>query len=75
MNKPLLHLNHFTLGLVSQLSKYPLNLNFFPHLGGGLTSSYDTPEEPPAFTFQAYKDALKAKVPELFSGIYLTEFF
>ena len=28
--KRYIHLDHFTLGLVSQLSKWPLNLNFFP---------------------------------------------
>ena len=27
-----LHLDHFTLGLVSQLSKWPLNLKFFPSI-------------------------------------------
>ena len=32
-----LHLNHFTLGLVSQLSKWPLNLTFFPSIGVWLT--------------------------------------
>ena len=27
----MLHLEHFTLGLVSQLSKWPLNLKFIPY--------------------------------------------
>ena len=26
------HLDHFTLGLVSQLSKWPINLKFFPSI-------------------------------------------
>ena len=28
----MLHLDHFTLGLVSELSKWPLNLKFFPSI-------------------------------------------
>ena len=28
----MLHLNHFTLGLVFQLSKWPPNLNFLPYI-------------------------------------------
>ena len=45
-------------------------------IGGGLSSSYDSPEEPAEFSFQAYKKALVSEVPELFSGKYqlITEF-
>ena len=46
------------------------------NIGGGLPSSYEIIEEPSACTFQAYKDALKNEIPELFSGKYqlVTEF-
>ena len=46
------------------------------NIGGGLSSTYEYPNEHPAFTFQAYKEALNIDIPELFSGKYnvITEF-
>ena len=45
-------------------------------IGGGLSSSYTTPEEPGEFTFHKYRKLLDENVPELFSGKYkiITEF-
>ena len=45
-------------------------------IGGGLSTSYDSPEEPAEFSFQAYRKLLHKNVPELFSGKYkiITEF-
>ena len=40
------------------------------NIGGGLSSSYTHPEEPPEFTFQKYREVLEASVPRLFSGKY-----
>ena len=41
----MLHLNHFTLGLVSQLSKWPLNFKFFPSVVTGLQVHDEEREE------------------------------
>ena len=35
----MLHLDHYTLGLVSQLSKWPQILKFFPSIGTGLATT------------------------------------
>ena len=45
-------------------------------IGGGLSSSYTSPEEPGEFTFLKYRKLLDNHVPELFSGKYkiITEF-
>ena len=68
-------LGHFVQGVkicmdfVHQLEKQGIDIKTV-NIGGGLYSSYKTPEEPAEFTFQAYKDALFEDVPELFSGKY-----
>lgn len=46
------------------------------NIGGGLSTSYHEPDEPSAFSYQAYRDALEKDIPILFSGKYklFTEF-
>ncbi|TRY63185.1 hypothetical protein TCAL_02083 [Tigriopus californicus] len=38
------------------------------NIGGGLSSSYDTDQEPPEMSFATYRKALEKSVPELLSG-------
>ena len=45
----MLHLDHFTLGLVSQLSKWPLNLKLFPSIDGVEVTVYVGQETHPQF--------------------------
>ena len=46
------------------------------NIGGGLSTSYHEADEPSAFSYQAYRDALEKDIPRLFSGKYelFTEF-
>jgi len=45
-------------------------------VGGGLSSSYVSSEEPDSSSYSLYRSELEATVPELFSGKYrlITEF-
>ena len=45
-------------------------------IGGGLSTSYKSPEEPQEFAYKRYRSLLEQEVPQLFSGNYriITEF-
>ena len=59
----LLHLEHFTLELVSQLSKWPPNLKFFPSTAFERMQYY-VQDVPPAMQLQMYYDDKNKKCQE-----------
>ena len=63
------------MDFVKELENDGIKINLI-NIGGGLDSSYKTPEEPSEFSFANYRKALDNSVPELFCGKYkiVTEF-